>query len=134
MGAGNTLRWIDHPELRRRLNAVVDGIDECKQANGYIMAYPEDTIFYSERGNYTRSWLTHGLIEAGTYSGNPKAFRLLRGYYDWFDQCPYLPKLLRAASFGAQGMIANTRMYFTPVGKIRGHASNSALFSGELLA
>jgi DUF1680 family protein len=116
MGAGNALRWVDHPELRQRLNAVVDGIDDCKQPNGYMMAYPEDSIFYSERGAYTRAWVTHGLIEAG-YSGNPKAFRLLRGYYDWFDQCPYLPKLLRQAGLGPQGMIANTRMYFTPVGK-----------------
>jgi uncharacterized protein len=116
MGAGNTLRWIDHTELRSRLNAVVDGIDECKQANGYIMAYPEDTIFFSERGAYTRAWLTHGLLEAG-YCGNPKAFELLRGYYDWFNQCAYLPKLLRGAGFGPQGMVANTRMYFTPVGK-----------------
>jgi DUF1680 family protein len=116
MGAGNTLRWIDHPELRHCLNAVVDGIAQCRQPNGYIMAYPEDTIFYSERGAYTRAWLTHGLIEAG-YSGNPKAFELLRGNYDWFNQCPYLPHLLRFATQGGQGMIANTRMYFTPVGK-----------------
>ena len=116
MGAGNTLRWIDHPELRRCLNAVVEGIAQCRQPNGYIMAYPADTIFYSERGAYTRAWLTHGLIEAG-YSGNPKAFELLRGYHDWFNQCPYLPHLLRYATQGGQGMIANTRMYFTPVGK-----------------
>jgi DUF1680 family protein len=116
MGAGNTLRWIDHPELRSRLNAVVDGIAQCRQPNGYIMAYPEDTIFFSERGAYTRAWLTHGLIEAG-YAGNQKAFELLRGYYDWFNQCPYLPQLLRFAVQGGQGMIANTRMYFTPVGK-----------------
>ena len=116
MGSGNTLRWIDDPELRRRFNAVVDGIAECRQPNGYVMAYPEDTIFYSERGAYTRAWLTHGLIEAG-YAGNPKAFELLRGNYDWFDQCKYLPDLLRGAVQGGQGMIANTRMYFTPVGK-----------------
>jgi len=116
MGAGNTLRWIDHPELRRRLDAVVDGIAQCRQPNGYIMAYPEDTIFYSERGAYTRAWLVHGLIEAG-YAGNPKAFELLRGYSDWFNQCSYLPQLLRFAVQGGQGMIANTRMYFTPVGK-----------------
>ena len=81
MGAGNTVRWIDDPELRKRLNAVVDGIDECRQPNGYIMAYPEDTIFYSERAAYTRAWLTHGLLEAA-YAGNPKALpaaaRLLR--------------------------------------------------------
>ena len=116
MGAGNTLRWIDHPELRRRLNAVVDGIAKCSESDGYIMAYPKDTIFFSERGAYTRAWLTHGLIEAG-YAGNPKAFDLLRGYYDWLNQSSYLPYLLRFAIQGGQGMIANTRLYFTPVGK-----------------
>jgi DUF1680 family protein len=116
MGAANTLRWVDHPELRRRVDELVDGIADCRQPNGYIMAYPEGSIFHSERAAYTRSWVTHGLIEAG-YTGNPKAFGLLRGYYDWYDRCPYLPKLLRGAAQGVQGMIANTRMYFTPAGK-----------------
>jgi DUF1680 family protein len=116
MGAGNTLRWMDHAELRRWMNQLVDGIAECRAPNGYIMAYPEDTIFESERGAYTRAWLTHGLIDAG-YAGVSQAFDLLRGYYDWFDTCPYLPRLLRGAAQGVQGMIANTRMYFTPVGK-----------------
>ena len=116
MAAGNTLRWVNHPELRRRLDAVVEGIAECRQPNGYIMAYPENTIFFSERGAYTRAWLVHGLIEAG-YAGSPKAFDLLRGYSDWFNQCPYLPQLQRFSIQGGQGMIANTRMYFTPVGK-----------------
>lgn len=116
MGAGNTLRWIDHPELRAWLNAVVDGIEECRAPNGYIMAYPEELILNSERGGYTRAWVTHGLIEAG-YAGNPKAFELLRGFYDWFDKCAYLPKMMRGGTQGVQGMIGNTRMYFTPVGK-----------------
>ncbi len=116
MGAGNVLRWIDHPELRRRLNEVVAGIADCQESNGYAMGYHPDTIFYSERGNYTRSWVTHGLVEAG-YAGNHTAFHILRGYYDWFDQCPYLPELLRRAGQGVQGMIANTRTYFTPIGK-----------------
>ena len=116
MGAGNTLRWIDHPELRRRLDAVVDGIAECRQPNGYIMAFPEDTIFFSERGAYTRAWLTHGLIEAG-YAGNQKAFELLRGNYDRFNDASYLPYLLRFSVQGGQGMIASTRLYFTPAGK-----------------
>ncbi|HET7100408.1 MAG TPA: beta-L-arabinofuranosidase domain-containing protein, partial [Terriglobia bacterium] len=83
MGAGNTIRWIDDPALRRRLNEVVDGIEECRESNGYIMAYPADTIFYSERAAYTRAWLTHGLLEAA-YAGNAKALPMLRGYYDWF--------------------------------------------------
>ncbi len=116
MGAANTLRWMEHAELRRWVNELVDGIEECRAPNGYIMAYPEDTILQSERGGYTRAWLTHGLIEAGL-AGNRKAFGLLRSYYDWFDKCPYLPKILRGAAQGVQGMVGNTRMYFTPVGK-----------------
>lgn len=116
MGAGNTLRWRDHAQLRAWMNALVDGIAECRQPNGYIMAYPEDKILDSEKGGYTRAWVTHGLIEAG-YAGNPKAFELLRGFYDWFDQCSWLPQMLRGGTQGVQGMVANTRMYFTPVGK-----------------
>jgi DUF1680 family protein len=116
MGAGNTVRWIDNPELRRRLNVVVDGIEACRQPNGYIMAYPEDTIFFSERAAYTRAWLTHGLLEAA-YAGNPKALPMLRGYYDWFNQQPFLPNMLRGAIQGGQGMVANTRVSMSPVGK-----------------
>ncbi len=116
MGAGNTLRWIENAELKLRMNTIVDGIEECRQSNGYIMAYPDSIIFNSERAAYTRSWTTHGLLEAG-YAGNQKAFELLRGYYDWYNQCSYLPRLYRGAAQGGQGMVANTRMYFTPVGK-----------------
>ena len=116
MGAGNTVRWIDDPELRRRINAVVDGIDECRQSNGYIMAYPEETIFYSERAAYTRAWLTHGLLETA-YAGNTKALPMLRGYYDWFNQQQFLPDMLRGAIQGGQGMIANTRVSLSEIGK-----------------
>ena len=116
MSAGNTLRWMEHPQLRAQLNAIVDGIAECVEPDGYLMAYPRDTIFYSERGAYTRSWVTQGLIEAG-YAGNKKAFEILRPYYDWYNKCEYLPRLLRGAGMGPQGMVANTRLHFTPVGK-----------------
>ena len=116
MGAGNTLKWMDHPELRARLNAVVDGIEECRQSNEYILAFAEDTVFVSERGAYTRSWTTHGLIDAG-YAGNTKAFKLLRGHYDGFNRSKYLPQLMRRCTQGGQAMVANTRLYHTPVGK-----------------
>ncbi len=116
MGAANTLHWIEHAGLRSRMDAVVDGIAECRQPNGYIMAYPEDTFFVSERGAYTRSWLTHGLIDAG-YAGNARAFELLRGYYDWYNSRPFLAEALRGCNQGGQGMVANTRLYFTPAGK-----------------
>ena len=116
MGAGNTLRWMEHPELRRRLNDIVDGIAVCQRPDGYAMGYPEDTIFEGEHAAYTRSWVTHGLVDAG-YAGNATAFEVLRKFYDWFDRCAYLPQLLRRAGQGVQGMIANTRTYFTSVGK-----------------
>jgi DUF1680 family protein len=116
MGAGNTLRWIHDPELQRRLNSVVDGIYECREPNGYIMAYPADTIFYSERAAYTRAWLTHGLLEAA-YSGNEKALPMLRGDYDWFNHQSFLPQMLRGAIQGGQGMVANTRVALSPLGR-----------------
>jgi DUF1680 family protein len=118
MGAGNTLRWMEDADLRARMDAVVDGIAECAEPDGYVMAFPEDTMFFSERGAYTRAWLTHGLIEAG-YGGNGKAFGLMRRHADWFNECEYLPDLLRGAVQGGQGMIASSRMYFTPVGKAK---------------
>ena len=116
MGAGNTLRWMENAELRKRMNQIVDVIDECKEPDGYIMAYPKNKIFSGEYGAYTRSWVTHGLIEAG-YAGNSKAFPLLRGFYDWFNTSCYLPELLRRAGQGSQGIIPSTSIYFTPVGK-----------------
>jgi hypothetical protein len=116
MGAGNTLRWMDHPELRRRLSVVVDGIEECRQANGYIMAYPEDKLFDSDNAGYTRVWLTLGLLEAA-HSGNAKALPLLRGYYDWFNGQSFLPLMNRGVDFGSMGATGNTSVCLSPVGK-----------------
>lgn len=116
MGAGNTLRWTEHAALRQRLNQIVDVIDMCKEPDGYLMAYKKDDIFVAENGAYVRSWVTHGLLDAG-YGGNEKAFNLVRGYYDWFDNSRYLPELLRRSGQGPQGVIPITRTYFSPIGK-----------------
>lgn len=115
MGAGNTLRWIEHAELRRRLDELIDGIEACREPNGYIMAFPPGYP-RSEEPNYGRAWFTHGLIEAGL-AGNPKAFPLLRGHADWFNQWNYLPQLLYHAMNSHQGHIASTRTYLSPIGK-----------------
>jgi hypothetical protein len=116
MGAGNTLRWLEHAELRARLDQVVDVIAACREPDGYLMAYPRENTFVGENGAYVRSWVTQGLIEAG-YAGNPQAFPLLRGYYDWLNQSCYPPELLRRSGQGTQGIIPSTRLYFTPVGR-----------------
>ena len=116
MSAGNTLRWMEDAELRKEMNDIIDVIDQCKEPDGYCMAFPKSTMFKGERGAYTRSWVSQGLIEAG-FAGNQKAFRLLRGFYDWFDHCPFLPEMKQRSLQGIQGMIPITRTYFTPVGK-----------------
>ena len=115
-GAGNTLRWIENTNLRNRMDSIVDVIDQCKEPDGYIMAFPKHTIFDYENGAYVRSWVSQGLIEAG-YAGNSKAFPLLRGFYDWFNTSEYLPEMLRRVRQGTQGIIPITRTYFSPVGK-----------------
>ena len=115
-GAGNTLRWTENAGLRKEMNDIVDVIDQCKEPDGYLMAFPKHAMFDHENGAYTRSWVSQGLIEAG-YAGNKKAFPLLRGFYDWFDNCEYLPEMLRRVRQGTQGIIPITRTYFTPVGK-----------------
>jgi DUF1680 family protein len=116
MGAGNTLRWIEHPELRKRLDAMIDGIQSCRGPNGYILAYPPDK-WRGEEPNYARAWFTHGLIEAAV-AGNPKAYGLLRGHADWFNHWDaMLPRLIDCCGNAHQGHVASTRTYFTPVGK-----------------
>jgi hypothetical protein len=117
-GAGNTLRWMENSDLRKRMDEIVDVIEQCKEPDGYLMAFPKHTLFDYENGAYTRSWVSQGLIEAG-YAGNMKAFQLLRGFYDWFNACEYLPEMLRRVRQGTQGIIPLTRTYFTPVGKPR---------------
>jgi len=118
MGAGNSLRWIENSALRDSMNKLIDGIEECGEADGYILAYPHviDSL-RSEEPNYARAWFTHGLIEAGI-AGNPKAFALLRQHADWFNKWDELHhRLLYWNHNSHQGHIASTRTYFSPVGK-----------------
>jgi DUF1680 family protein len=118
MGAGNTLRWMENAELRNMLNELIDGIEACREPNGYILAYPPavDSL-RTEEPNYARAWFTHGLIDAAI-AGNPKAYGLLRGHADFFNQWHELhPKLIYWPNNSHQGHVASTRTYLSPVGK-----------------
>ena len=87
-------------------------------ARRYSLPFEPAGFLHSEQGDYARSWMTQGLIEAGK-SGNAQAFPLLRGMYDWFnsDKNIYLPYLYDGISNGEQGQIASTRLYLeTPIG------------------
>jgi DUF1680 family protein len=117
MGTGNYLRWKENKELRNLMNGLVDGIEECRDQNGYyIMGFPEQNFFFHENSGYCRTMLTHGLIEADI-AGNKKTLPMLRAFYDWFNHCPYLPELVYRGHFGRQGIIASSRLYNTSVGK-----------------
>ena len=74
MGAGNTLRWSDHPELRHRLNAVVDAIDDCKAARMATSWLIQRTAsFILNASGDTLAYGYDVLIEGG-YCGNRKTF------------------------------------------------------------
>ncbi len=126
MGAANTLRWLPNEELRRRMDAVIDGIAACRGADGYIYPFPPEEMLRgmpgtiwgcAQESNYARAWLTHGLIDA-SIAGNATALPLCRDGHDWFNCCDDLPELNTVAVW-MQGHVASTRLYFTPVGQPR---------------
>jgi DUF1680 family protein len=123
MGSGNALRWEQNEALRRRMDAVICGIAETRQPNGFMMGYSEEQTAVRENANYVRAWMTHGLIDA-SIAGNPKALELIRGQLTWFNHCPYLDKVVdRKRGYipdhwiPYQGMISSTRMYLSPLGQ-----------------
>src|SRR5262245_21242157 len=57
MGAANSLRWQDDAELRQRVNAIVDGIDACKEPDGFCEPIAKSEFGTKEYPNYVRVWL-----------------------------------------------------------------------------
>jgi hypothetical protein len=114
MGAGNTLRWMEHAELRRRVHRVVDGIGACQEPDGYCYAFARRRMRHFEEGNYARCWFTQGLLDAGAV--HAAAYGIARRGHDWFNACECLPQLIYM-QLGYQGHTASTQMYFSPVGR-----------------
>lgn len=52
MGSGGVLRWEDQPELRTRLEAVVQGIGAAQDPTGYAMAFPYNVSWMHENPDY----------------------------------------------------------------------------------
>lgn len=63
MGAGGHLRWVEHPELRSMMDAIIDGIDNCTEPDGYLAAFNQSTLATDEHPDYTTSWTVHGFLE-----------------------------------------------------------------------
>ncbi|KGO84707.1 acetyl-CoA carboxylase [Flavobacterium rivuli WB 3.3-2 = DSM 21788] len=89
-----------NPELLRRLNYMVDALEECQNANGdgYIGGVPRGKVFWKNisegkveamNGQWVPFYNIHkvyaGLIDAYRVAGIPKAKVLLIKYADWLD-------------------------------------------------
>lgn len=114
MGACTSLLWQEDEDLRAMADAVVAEIDACKDADGFLLPITREEWATKEYPNYTRAWITFGLLDAG-YAGNKRAFELARGMGDFFNRCGLLP-YVKDMNLGFQGILANTRLYHSPVG------------------
>jgi DUF1680 family protein len=120
MGAGSALQWSENAELRGLMNDVVDGIEACRHDSGYCMApgmnaFSPKTTF---QWNYCFYTFTIGMVAAHD-GGNPKALRLLRDHFDWYNKwvAAWPVGTALKPDLGYQGILAPVRMYFTPQGK-----------------
>ena len=114
-GAGTTLLWVEDEELRSTIRKLVEEIDECRDSDGFFIPIPRDEFKTREYPNYTRAWITFGMLDAG-YAGEERAFKLARDMSDYFNTCDLLP-YVKDMNLGFQGILANTRQYDAPDGK-----------------
>ena len=115
MGSCTALLWKEDRELRKKVRALLDELKDYQQPDGFLLPVDRDTFRTKEYPNYTRAWLTFGLLDAG-YAGEEEGFRLARGMGDSFNQSEVLP-YVKDLNLGFQGILANTRLYDSPVGK-----------------
>ncbi|MGA7701639.1 MAG: beta-L-arabinofuranosidase domain-containing protein, partial [Thermoguttaceae bacterium] len=79
-GAGNTLRWVENADLRRRMDAVIAALKACRTADGLLPAPAAN----GEEG-YSFMLLAHGLVAAAE-AGNRDANDLLSAWAKWYRQ------------------------------------------------
>ena len=115
MGACTALLWKEDETLRETAKELLREMEECRDEDGFIIPIPREQFDSKEYPNYTRAWITFGLLDAG-YAGLEDGFRLARDMADYFNTCSVLP-YVKDLNLGFQGILANTRMYDAPNGK-----------------
>jgi len=115
MGACTSLLWQEDTELREISRALIAEMEACRDEDGFIIPIPKEEFNTKEYANYTRAWITFGLLDAG-YAGEERAFKLARDMSDYFNTSYVLP-YVKDLNLGFQGILANTRMYDAPNGK-----------------
>lgn len=127
MGAGHTLRYCEDAELRAEMDRLVQTIGECADEDGYCMGFRKEDFMILERANYTRSWLTRGLLAAYS-SGNEQAGKLIRRFQDWFNSYPGRRKAAEL-HLSYQGMIAEMEVALSELGKEEDWQRGEALYA-----
>ncbi len=80
IGAGNTLRWTENADLRRRMDEVIAGLKACRTAEGMLPA-----PYGNGEEGYSFMLLAHGLVAAAE-AGNRDANDLLSAWAKWYRQ------------------------------------------------
>ncbi len=127
MGAGHTLRYCEDPELRSEMDALVQTIAQCADEDGYCMGFRKEDMMILERANYTRSWLTRGLLAAYS-SGNEQAGQVIRKFQDWFNNYSGRRKAAEL-HLSYQGMIAEMEVALSEIGKAEDWQKGESLYA-----
>lgn len=114
MGAGTTLLWQEDETLREMLRAILAELADDQEPDGFLLPIDRETFKTKEYPNYTRAWVTFGLLDAG-YAGEEDAFCMARRMTDHFNHSEVLP-YVKDMNLGFQGILASTRMYDAPCG------------------
>jgi len=115
MGAGTALLWQEDETLRTMLRDILRELSEDQAEDGFLLPIDRETFKTKEYPNYTRAWVTFGLLDAG-YAGEDTAFTMARRMTDHFNKSEVLP-YVKDMNLGFQGILASTRMYDAPCGK-----------------
>jgi len=139
--AANSLRFMQDEELDQIVRELLDKATARKKDSGYCLPEPEewyDGLFLSsdnpyvsvdECKNYGRVMYTQGLLAAGQ-AGYEEGYTLLRGLYDWLNDCDYKEYLL-PGSLGIQGIVGATLCYGSPVGEAQDLITNMQYYEME---
>ena len=80
IGAGNTLRWTENADLRRRMDELIAALKACRTADGLLPA-----PYGNGEEGYSFMLLAHGLVAAAD-AGNRDANDLLSAWAKWYRQ------------------------------------------------
>lgn len=65
MGAATSLWWQEDEQLRNTVRALLSEMAQCQEKDGNLVPVDRLTFQTKEYPNYTRAWITFGLLDAG---------------------------------------------------------------------